>query len=201
MIFGLSVLNVVHQLPAIASGFPKLPSFPPDTVIISATFSFSSNYVDIPSTVHFPFLSVLLCMLRCVWLWDTIDCSPPGSSVHDISQARILEWVAISSSRESYQSRDRLMSPALAGRFLTTEPPGKGVVQLLSHVRLCDPTDCSAPGFSVLHHLLEFVQTCVHWVSDAIQPSHPLSSPFSPVFNLSQHQGVFKWVSSSHQVA
>ena len=102
MIFGLSVLNIVHRLPAIASGFPKLPSFPPDTVIIFATFSFSSDYVDIPSTVHFPFLSVLLCMLRCVWLWDTIDCSPPGSSVHEISQARILEWVAISSSRESY---------------------------------------------------------------------------------------------------
>ena len=53
---------------------------------------------------------------------------------------------------------------------------------------LCDPMDCSTPGFPVLHHLLELVQTHVHWVSDAIQPSHPLSSPPPPAFNLSQHQ-------------
>ena len=54
---------------------------------------------------------------------------------------------------------------------------------------LCDPVNCSTPGFPVLHHLLEFAQTHVHWVSDAIQPSHPLSSP-SPTFSLSQHQGL-----------
>ena len=66
---------------------------------------------------------------------------------------------------------------------------------------LWDPTDCSTPGFSVLHYLLEFTQTHVHRVGDAIQPSHPLSSPSPPVFNLSQHQGLFKWVSSLHQVA
>ena len=53
---------------------------------------------------------------------------------------------------------------------------------------LCDPMDCSMPGFPVHHHLLQFVQTQVHWVSDAIQPSHPLSSPSPPAFNLSQHQ-------------
>ena len=56
-------------------------------------------------------------------------------------------------------------------------------------------------GFPVHHHLPEYTQTHVHWVSDAIQPSHPLSSPSPPVFNLSQHQGLFQWVSSSHQVA
>ena len=66
---------------------------------------------------------------------------------------------------------------------------------------LCDTMDCSIPGFSVLHHLTEFAQIRVHWVSDAIQPSHPLSSPSPPAFNLSQHQGLFQWVSSSHQVA
>ena len=67
----------------------------------------------------------------------------------------------------------------------------------LSCLTLWDPIDCSTPGFSAL---LKLVQTHVHRVSDAIQPSHPLSSP-SPVFNLSQHQGLFKWLSSSHQVA
>ena len=59
---------------------------------------------------------------------------------------------------------------------------------------------CSMPGFPVHHQLPELAQTHFHRVSDAIQPSHPLSSPSSPTFNLSQHQGLFKWISSSHQV-
>ena len=66
---------------------------------------------------------------------------------------------------------------------------------------LCDPMDRSKPGLPVHHQLLEFTQTHVHWVSDAIQPSHPLSSTSPPAFNLSQYQGLFKWVSSSHQMA
>ena len=66
---------------------------------------------------------------------------------------------------------------------------------------LCKPTDCSMPDFPVLHYLPEFAQTHVHWVNDAIQPSHPLSSPSPGAFNLSQHQGLLQWVSSSHQVA
>ena len=66
---------------------------------------------------------------------------------------------------------------------------------------LCSPMDCSTPGLPVHHQLPEFAQTHVHWVGDAIQPSYPLSSPFPPTFNLSQHQGLFQWVSSSHQVA
>ena len=66
---------------------------------------------------------------------------------------------------------------------------------------LCDPMDCSKEGFPVHHKLPELAQTHVHWVSDAIQACHPLSSPFPPVFNLSQHQGLSQWVSSSHQVA
>ena len=66
---------------------------------------------------------------------------------------------------------------------------------------LCDSVDCSTPSLLVHHQLPEFTLTHVHWVSDAIQPSHPLSGLSSPTFNLSQHQGLFKWVSSSHQVA
>ena len=66
---------------------------------------------------------------------------------------------------------------------------------------LCDPMDCSTPGLPIHCQFLEFTQTYVRWVGDAIQPSHPLSSPSPPAFNLSQHQGLFKWVSSSHQVA
>ena len=74
-------------------------------------------------------------------------------------------------------------------------------VQSFSCVRHCDPIDCSTPGFPVHHQLLDVTLIHDHWVGDAIQPSHPLSSPSPPSFNLSQHQGLFKWVSSSHQVA
>ena len=62
-----------------------------------------------------------------------------------------------------------------------------------------NPKDCSMAGFPILHHLLEFAQIHVHWVSDAIQPSHPLSSP-SPAFNISQLHGLFQWIGSSHHV-
>ena len=74
-------------------------------------------------------------------------------------------------------------------------------VQSLSRVRLFAPMDCSTPGLPVHHQLQEFTRTHVHWVGDAIQPSHPLSSHSPPVFNHSQHQGFFKWVSFSHPVA
>ena len=65
---------------------------------------------------------------------------------------------------------------------------------------LCNPMDSSTPGLPVHHQCPEFTKTHVHWVGDAILLSHPLSSP-SPAFNLSRHQSLFKWVSSSHQVA
>ena len=70
-----------------------------------------------------------------------------------------------------------------------------------SYPNLCDRMDRSTPGLPVHHQLLEPTQTHVHWVGVAIQPSHPLSSPSPPTFNLSQHQGRFQWVSSSHQEA
>ena len=66
---------------------------------------------------------------------------------------------------------------------------------------LCDPMNHSTSGLPVHHQLPEFIQTHVHLVGEAIQPSHPLSSPFPPAPNLSQHQGLFQWVNSSHEVA
>ena len=74
-------------------------------------------------------------------------------------------------------------------------------VQSLSRVWLCDLRDYSTTGLPVHHQLPELAQTHVHRIGDAIQPSHPLLSPSPSVFNLSQHQGLFQWVSSSHQVA
>ena len=91
-------------------------------------------------------------------------------------------------------------SPAIDySRTKRASPQFSSVAQ--SCLTLCDPMDCSMPDFPVHHQLPEFTQTQVHWVSDAIQPSHPLSSPSLPAINLSQHQGLFQWVGSSHQVA
>ena len=122
-----------------------------------------------------------------------------------------------------------LASPALTSGFFTTAPPGKlrgtpvkiyrGLhlwwwlhfrkkypsVQFSSLAQLCptlcNPMKCSTPGLPVHYQLPESTQTHVHWVGDAIQPSHPLLSSSPPALNLSQHQVLFKWVSSSHQVA
>ena len=81
----------------------------------------------------------------------------------------------------------------------------KEIIQFTSVIQwcptLCDSMDCSTPGFPVHHWLPEFTQTHFHWVSDAIQPSHPLSSPSPKAFNLFQHQDLFQGVCSSHQVA
>ena len=83
------------------------------------------------------------------------------------------------------------------------------VTQMVNQVRsvvqscptLCDPVNCSMPGLPVHHQLPEFTQTHFHQVGDAIQPSHPLSSPSPPAPNLSQHQSLFQRVNPSHEVA
>ena len=72
-------------------------------------------------------------------------------------------------------------------------------VQSLSYVWLCSSMNCSSPGFPVLHYLPKFAQTHVHWVGDAIQPSYPLLPP-SFALSLSQHQGIFQWADSLHQL-
>ena len=101
-----------------------------------------------------------------------------------------------------------LLSPSSSGHLWSTVKRNWSFlisVQFSSVSQSCptlwNPMDCSTPGFPVHHQLLEFTQTHVHWISDAIQPSHPLSFPSAPAFNLSQHQGLFQWVSSSNQVA
>ena len=137
---------------------------------------------------------------------DRMDSSPPSSSVHGILQARILEWVAMPSSRGSSQPRDPTEVSTFQADSLPSKPPGKiekGISQF-SHSVVSDalwPHEPQHARLPVHHQLLEFTQTHVHWIGDAIQPSHPLSSPSPPALNLSQHQGLFKWVSSSHQVA
>ena len=84
------------------------------------------------------------------------------------------------------------------GKDVHGSPGCCSVTQLC--LTLCNPMDCSTPGFPVLHYLPDFAQIHVRWVGDAISPSHPLQPSFPFAFNLSQHQGLFQWVSSSHQV-
>ena len=97
-----------------------------------------------------------------------------------------------------FPNSDQTCISCITGELFTTEP-FSSVAQ--SCLTLCNPMNHCTPGLPVHHQLPEFTQTHVHWVSGAIQPSHPLSSPSLPALNLSQHQGLFKWVSSSHQVA
>ena len=84
--------------------------------------------------------------------------------------------------------------------FFTSIIDGDSSV-IQSCLTLCNSMKCSRPGFPVHHQLPKLDQTHVHWVSDAIQLAHPLPCPSPPAFNLSQHQGLFQWVSSLHQVA
>ena len=137
--------------------------------------------------------------LSCVWLFATpwtVAYQAPLSL--GFFQARVLEWVAISFSRGSSWPRDWALVSCIACRCFTLWPTSS-VAQ--SCPTLCDPTDYSTPGFPVHRQLPELTQTHVHHIGDAIQPSHPLLSPSPPAFNLLQHQGLFQWVSSSHQVA
>ena len=104
----------------------------------------------------------------CPTLSNPRYCSPPGSSVHGILQARVLEWGAIAFSSVQFSS-------------VTQSCP-----------TLCDPMNRSTPGLTVHHQLPEFTQTHVRRVCDAIQPSHPRSSPSSPAPKPSQHQSLFQ---------
>ena len=142
--------------------------------------------------------------VKCQALWaHGHKDSLPGSSVHGILQARVLEWVAISFSRGSSQPRNWTLVSCIAGRFFTNWNTQS--VQFSSVAQscptLCDPMNRSMLGLPVHHQLPEFTQTHVHRVSDAIQPSQPLSSPSPSAPNPSQHQSLFQWVNSSHEVA
>ena len=143
----------------------------------------------------------------CLTLCDLMD-----SPIHGILQARILEWVAFPFSRGSSQPRDRTQVSHIAGRFFTNWATREALftftspsVQFISVAQSC-PTLCGAmnrstPGLPVHHQLPEFTQTRVHRVSDAIQASHPLSSPCPPAPNPTQHQSLFQRVNSLHEVA
>ena len=112
--------------------------------------------------------------------------------------------------REKKKKKTNSVKQVLAGNIKTksliqywTQGDNTSVVQFVTQScpALCDPMDYSTPGFPVHHQFLELTQTHVHRIRDAIQPSHLFSSPSPPTLSLAHHQGLFQWVSSSHQVA
>ena len=121
--------------------------------------------------------------------WSGLPCPSPGDlpdpGIEPVSP--VAPALQADSLRLSHQG-----SPEIQVQF-------SSVAQLC--LTLCDPMSCSMPGLLVHHQLPEPTQTHVHWVGNAIQLPHPLASPSLPALNLSQHQGLFKWVSSSHEMA
>ena len=139
--------------------------------------------------------------MRFSWqvYWGGLPFPPPVDHVlSELSTMSRPSWVALPSMAHSFIE---LHEPLHHDKAVIVKgigyTPTSSVAQL--SLTLCDTMDCSTPGLPVHHQLPEFTQAHVLWVGDTIQPSHPLSSP-SPAFNLFQHQGLFKWVSSLHQV-
>ena len=140
------------------------------------------------------------CAQSCPTLHDPMDSSLPGSSVYGIFQARILGGChfPLQEFFPTQRSNPHLLN-LLHCRRIIYHWAIRSVAQ--SCLTLCNAMNRSTPGLPVHHQLPEFTQTHVHWVGDAIQPSHPLSSPSPLAPNPSQHQSLFQWVNSSHEVA
>ena len=135
----------------------------------------------------------------CPTLCNPIDSSLSGSSVHGefpgknirVGCRALLQGIFPSQGLNSGLPHSRGFFTIWATREALTSSQFNSVTQ--SCPTLCDPMDCSMLGFAAHHQLPKFTQTHVHWVGDAIQASHSLSSPFPPAFKLSQHQGLFFW--------
>ena len=156
-------------------------------------------------TLSFPI--AIICSIAAI---TRLPCAAEGS--HEITQTGYpKEWGCLSSpwSPQFFRYPQQIPQRTFKKTSISIYPKALcylcsiifSSVQLLSHVWLCDPMNCSTPGFPVHYQRPELTQTHVHWVSDTIQPSYSLSSPSLPAFNLSQHQGLFQGVSSLHQVA
>ena len=131
-------------------------------------------------------LNEMFCMsVRFIW-----------SIVFKFTVSSLILWVIYLFLRVGYQ-RSQLSTVLLFTSYFTSVFCCCCCSVAQSCLTLCNPMDCSTPGFPVPHHLPEFAQTHVHWVSDATQPSHPLLSPSPPTFNLSRHQGPMSQLFSS----
>ena len=155
-----------------------------------------------------------LCAQLCPTLCDTLDWSLPSSSVMGFSRQESWIGLPFPAPGESSRPRGQTCISCVADRFFTHWAIREAHTLRYKSNKICcccsvtqscptlwNPMDNSTPGFPVLHYLPESAKTHMHWVGDTIQPSYPLLTPSPPTLNLSQHQGLFQWVSSSHKVA
>ena len=182
-----------------------------------------SHYLAPSQNAGSPLVLYIKCVSRSVifwlfhwhWGWDLSALLLPTLWSHHYLLSSSLQWVSFSNRRftdatvgvlESIKSHgfqsDTVTSLLKTNMFAIYHRSWSVQLSSVSQscLTLCKPIDCSTPGLPVHHQLPELAQIHVHRVGDAIRPSYPLSSP-SPAFTLSQHQGLFQWVSSSHQVA
>ena len=133
--------------------------------------------------------------VRTTSWWNFLRKEPPreaSGSTAPRAPANVQTAAKIPRSWTSESKQCKKSETFLQNMYTERRFPKEVVVQFLSPVWFCDPMDCSTPGFPVLQHLPE--PTHAHWVGDAMQPSHPLPSPSLLALNLSQHQGLFQWV-------
>ena len=134
----------------------------------------------------------------CDWRWDSLSSKVKWGYKGPDLIGRVLQAQTPEGALSILMQWEEVMW-GHSGKVVVWKPEREPSIQL--RLTFCNPMDCSTPGLPVHCQLPDFTQTHVHWVGDAIQPSLPLSPPSPPAFNLSQHQGLFKWVSSSKQVA
>ena len=159
-----------------------------------------SNSWPLSQWCHPTISSSVVPLSSCLWSFPASGSFPMSRLF--TSGGQVLELLKISFHKTRYFTLSYFTSQSVhphSQSLNTYSVQFSSVAQ--SCLTLCDPMNCSTPGLPVHQQRPELAQTHDHWVSDAIQPSHPLSSPSPPAFNLSQHQCLFKWVSSLHQVA
>ena len=187
----------VLRMPNFFQTFLIAPSLYPVSSVFAAFIGSSFSFTEIFSFSHsLCFSSPYIYIYFYFRKWNLPDMFPTNWLLYHLlwstTQGRLTytnTQINLSFLKAFDQIKSWLTLPAWCSGF---------VVQSLS---LCNPMDCNTPDFPVLHCLPEFAQTRVLWVDDTIQPSCPLSSSSPSAFNLSQHQGLFQWVSSLHQVA
>ena len=190
-------LILCHPLLLLPSVFPSIRVFSNESVLrIRWPKYWCLSFSNIPSNEYWGLISFSIDWFDLLSIQGTLK----SLLQHHTSKASILWLCAFIMVHLSHPYITAAKAIALTIQtFVSNNVQFSSVAQ--SCPTLCDPMNRSMPGFPVHHQLPESTQTHVHRVGDAIQPSHPLLSPSPPALNPSQHQGLFKWVSSSHQVA
>ena len=156
---------------------------------------------DFPFTFHFHALEKEMANHSSVLAWKIPGTGEPGG-LPSLGSHRVgHDWSDLAAARSILDAALSNSSTLLPAAFLFKNSYSVQFNSAPLSPTLCNPMNSSTPGLPVHHQLPEFTQTHVHWVSDAIQPSRPLSSPSLPAPNPFQHEGLFQWVNSSHEVA